>query len=75
MVFQEKIKTLSKKFFKNPPDGRGHGLRCIESKKDPTLKNQLFEYYNFAFHTQDDSCTLNALKMHLVFGLGVSARA
>ena len=32
MVFQEKIKTLSKEFFKNPPDGRGHGLKCIESK-------------------------------------------
>ena len=35
---------------------------------DATLKNQLFEYYNFALYTQDDSCTLNALKMHLVFG-------
>ena len=42
MVFQEKIKTLLKEFFKNPPDGRGHGLKCIESKngrhvKKPTL--------------------------------------
>ena len=73
MVFQEKIKTLSKEFFKNPPDGRGHGLKCIESKNGATLKNQLFEYYNFALHTQDDLSTLNALKMHLVFGLGVSA--
>ena len=42
---------------------------------DATLKNQLFEYYNFALHTQDDLCTLNALKMHLVFGLGVAAPA
>ena len=42
-------------------------------KTDATSKNQLFEYYNFALHTQDDSCTLNALKMYLVFGLGVSA--
>ena len=44
-----------------------------DQKTDATLKNQLFEYYNFALHTQDDSCTLNALKMHFVFGLGVSA--
>ena len=44
-------------------------------KTDATSKNQLFEYYNFALHTQDDSCTLNALKMHLVFGSGVSAPA
>ena len=42
-------------------------------KTDAILKNQLFEYNNFALHTQDDLCTLNALKMHLVFGLGVSA--
>ena len=27
-------------------------------KMDTTLKNQLFEYYNFALHTQDDSGTL-----------------
>ena len=27
---------------------------------DASLKNQLFEYYNFALHTQDDLCTLNA---------------
>ena len=39
---------------------------------DATLENQLFEYQNFALHTQDDSCTLNALKMHLVFGSGIS---
>ena len=75
MVFQEKIKTLSKKFFKNPPDGRGHGLKCIESKIGRHFENQLFEYYNFVLHTQDDLCTLNALKMHLVFGSGVSAPA
>ena len=37
------------------------------------MKAQLFEYYNFALHIQDDSCPLNALKMHLVFCLGVSA--
>ena len=32
MVLSKKIKTLSAGFFKNPPDGRGHGLKCIESK-------------------------------------------
>ena len=48
---------------------------ALNQKTDATSKNQLFEYYNFALHTQDDSCTLNALKMHLVFGSGVSAPA
>ena len=46
-----------------------------KSKNGSHFENQLFEYNNFALHTQDDSCTLNALKMHLVFGLGVSAPA
>ena len=32
MVLSKKIKTLSAGFFKNPPDGRGHGLKRIESK-------------------------------------------
>ena len=32
MVLSKKIKTLSAGFFKNPPDGRGHGLKCIKSK-------------------------------------------
>ena len=62
-------------FWINPPDGRAHGLNASNQKTDATLKNQLFEYYNFALHTQDDSCTLNALKMQVVFGSGVSAPA
>ena len=33
-----------------------------------TSKNLLFENYNFVLHTQDDSCTLNALEIHLFFG-------
>ena len=32
MVLSKKIKTLSAGFFKYPTDGRGHGLKCIESK-------------------------------------------
>ena len=42
-------------------------------KTDATLKNQLFEIYNFALSVKDDSNTRNALKMLLVFGSGVSA--
>ena len=34
MVFRKKIKTLSKEIFKNPPDGRGHGPKCIKSKSE-----------------------------------------
>ena len=41
-AFQEKIKTLSKEFFKNPPDGRGHGLRCIKSKKECHFEKPTF---------------------------------
>ena len=37
------------------------------------MKNKLFEIYNFALKVKDDSDTPNALKMHLVFGSGVSA--
>ena len=44
-------------------------------KPDTTLKNQLFEIYNFALKFQDDSSTLKGLKMRLVSGLGVSAPA
>ena len=44
-------------------------------KTDTTLKHQLFEIYNFALYAQVDSCTLNALKMYLVFGSGLSAPA
>ena len=47
----------------------------LNQKMDTTLKNQLFEIYNFLLLTKDDSGTLNALKMHLVFGSGVSAPA
>ena len=46
-----------------------------DQKTDATLKNQLFEIYNFALYAQVDSCTLNASKMHLFFGLGLSAPA
>ena len=46
-----------------------------ESKNGSHFENQLFEYNNFALHSQDDSCILDALKMHLVFGLGISAPA
>ena len=48
---------------------------ALNQKTDATSKNQLFEYFNFALHIQDDLDTLNALKMHLVFGSGVSAPA
>ena len=44
-----------------------------DQKTDATLINQLFETYNFALYAQVDSCTLNASKMYLVFGSGVSA--
>ena len=44
-------------------------------KTDTILKNQLFEIYNIVLQVKDDSDTLNALKMHLVFGSGISAPA
>ena len=44
-------------------------------KTDTTLKNQLFEIYNFEPEAKDDLDTLNALNMHLVFGSGISAPA
>ena len=47
----------------------------LNQKTDATLKNQLFETYNFALYAQVDLCTLNASKMHLVFGSGLSAPA
>ena len=53
--------------------GYGRIKNAPNQKTDATLKNQLFKFYNFALNTQDDLCTLNALKMHLVFGSGVSA--
>ena len=46
-----------------------------ESKNGRHFENQLFEYNNLTLHSQDDSCILDALKMHLVFGLGISAPA
>ena len=42
MVLSKKIKTLSAGFFKNPPDGRGHGLKCIESKNGRHFEKPTF---------------------------------
>ena len=51
--FQEKIKTLSKEFFKNPPDGRGHGLKCIESKNGRHFYNATFWDRQLCFYEKN----------------------
>ena len=42
MVLSKKIKTSSAGFFKNPPDGRGHGLKCIKSKYGRHFEKPIF---------------------------------
>ena len=65
MVFQEKIKTLSKEFFKNPPDGRGHGLKYIKSKN-----NRIVTRVSAVFHGGAETpkpktrCIFKAFKVH-----------